>query len=650
MPQPSPPKSVQQEASAPTTTENPAPQIGLSAADEKAPLLETENSAPSADSAQTQSQPDAAASRDPWASTPAAVNPAEPEVPALGVGEGWADSIIASNDVPSTAPADVEQHKRAEEAIPPTGVNPAGPLDVHTPVPDALPSQQPAFNQPSALAQPSVAQKTEKLSAPPGLSKRTSSRMQSDAAVTMPGPSPDVSGMGVQFGSLNLFGSAQPEAEEPVQSRQSASQAPSSTSLYNASTQSQQTQTSDVSLQHDGLSAIEQPPTQYSSYQQDAQSQLQQQPHQAQIQQQQPAASAQTGYGQERTGGLPGIGYGSGTSAYASRYPQTQQAPYQQPQQHNIDPFAALTGASQIQQHQQQPSQQSHYMGQNALSQYFAQQAQQQQNQSVLSSASPAPGNARDVGTNPNQQSNTNASAYGGFTSAIGQPQQQHQQGGYSGDYASFYQDQLRTFYGQYDQQANNQTSARQDDDSKQGGTASPFGGVGTHQQSNQQQSQLPQQQQQQYPPNMMPPYGYPYYHYGMHPSYGQQGMNPGYGGYSQYNAYPGYGQQGNQALNGASSGRQYSNSGNANGSQQQQQHSQLGNQQATGYRGYGGNASAAPGMPHPSAYGAGGYGGFNDSRNNSLSQQGQGVGNNQDSRNSNNKDMFGDRFFSQNY
>ena len=189
--------------------------------------------------------------QDPWAATSLASTVQQQqqqdssELVPLGVGEGWADAVIAQDDAALLDEhEDIEQHKRAEAAAPPAGVDPAGPLDVHTPVPEALPSQQPAFNLPSALegsssieepssAYPMMSVPTDKLGGPPGLTKRSMSRMQQDAPVIISGVtgSSDIDRAGVQFGSLNLFGNSESE-ESPAFMPQPNPQLPVQKSLY----------------------------------------------------------------------------------------------------------------------------------------------------------------------------------------------------------------------------------------------------------------------------------------------------------------------------------------------------------------------------------------------------------------------------------
>lgn len=384
------------------------------------------------------------APQDPWSSTPAAAvidteaqQPAEPE--ALSVGEGWADSIIAKNDYaqsqdisPEQRAAQDAQHQRAQEAAPPAGVDPAGALDVHTPAPSEIPSQQ-------------STQQPERMAAPPGLSKRASAiRGKQDAPVVMPGSTPDIERIGVQFGSLNLFGSIPTEsaAEElPTQQQQSLYETPA------AQQQQEEYQQPAQSIQ-ETVQQAQQAPAPY-----DIQQQAQAQYYQSQAQKQTP----QYGGVFDRLGTQPQQHYQqpqqqqqAPASAYSSRY-----QPFGQPaQQQQQDPFAAITSpylqnVVRTGSAQQQPAVPS-LTGADSISPYYSsQQAQNLQShqgtQAQQTATSPAPQNAREsAGSVPPQQS-----AYGGFTSAIGQAtqaQQPQQQQGYPSDYANFYgmQDQTR--------------------------------------------------------------------------------------------------------------------------------------------------------------------------------------------------------------
>lgn len=454
-PQPAPvPKAAPVQA-APAAEAAPAPVekvvVAEVVATEPEPVVVlTEVEAPVEEAAQT-------APQDPWSSTPAAAvlsseeqQSAEPT--ALPVGEGWADSIIAKNEydqaqqvTPEEQAAQDAQHQRAQEAAPPAGVNPAGALDVHTPSVNELPSQ-PAVQQSMA---------------PPGLTKRaTATRGKQDAPVVMPGATPDIERMGVQFGSLNLFGSIPAAAEISVQDE--APQQPQQSLYETAPVQHQQPQQHEVQQPTQSLQDIAQQHAQQAPSDYDIQQQAQAQYYQSQAQKQQPS---QYGGVFDRFGAPQQQHFQAPqqqqqqqapTSAYSSRY-----QPFGQPaqqQQLPQDPFASVTSPylqnvarTGSAQHQHQPSVPS-LGGVDSISPYYSsQQAQNlqshQSNQTQQSAASPAPQSVRDsAGSVPPQQA---ASAYGGFTSAIGQAtqaQQPQQQQGYPSDYSNFYgmQDQTR--------------------------------------------------------------------------------------------------------------------------------------------------------------------------------------------------------------
>lgn len=394
-------------------------------------------------------EPEAAqtAPQDPWSSTPAAAvlsgdsqQPTETE--ALPVGEAWADSIIAKNDYvqsQQTSAEQEEQHQRAQAAAPPAGVNPAGALDVHTPAANEVPSQQ-------------LPTQSERISAPPGLSKRASAvRGKQDAPVVMPGSTPDIERIGVQFGSLNMFGSIPTEsAAEEQQPQQQVQQ-----SLYETPAVQQhqdEYQQPPQSLQD---LAAQQAPAPY-----DIQQQAQAQYYQSQAQKQAPqyggvfdrlgSQQQQQHYQQPQQQQQQ-----APASAYSSRYqPFGQSAQQQQPQAQ--DPFASITSpylqnvarAGSAQQQSSVPL----LAGADSISPYYSSQQAQNlqthqgtQTQAQQPAVSPITNARESAGSVPPQQS-----AYGGFTSAIGQATQgqqpQQQQQGYPSDYSSYYgmQDQTR--------------------------------------------------------------------------------------------------------------------------------------------------------------------------------------------------------------
>ena len=364
------------------------------------------------------------------------------EPSALPVGEGWADAVIAQD----AAPVDVAQHQRAEQAVPPLGSDPAGPLDVHTPAADALPTQQSAFEQPSALA----SQQSEVPAAgPPGLGKRSTQPKNRDAAVIMPGSTPDVDKVGVQFGSLNLFGSidAAPSAEQPQQQQQEQASAPQQQqpqSLYETSVpqqqpaQIEQPQVQQQQQQYPQYSqqqavATQTDPTPFGQYQQ------------AHQQQQHVPASLYGGGTSSAFGGFGGLPQAQpqqqqqpAASAYGNRYPQSSYP--QQAQQQHSDTFSPFGTSSP---YATQPLGGLAGLGgaADSISPYFSsQQAAQQQQQAQQQpgvAPSPVPASVRDTATPVHQQQQQQhaPSAYGAFgQQQYGQPSQ-----GYPNEYNSLY-------------------------------------------------------------------------------------------------------------------------------------------------------------------------------------------------------------------
>lgn len=426
-------------AAAPEVTEEVV--VAIPTTEEAAPLLASQDAVPET------SVP--AVSADPWASTPvAAVVAAATEPSALPVGEGWADAVIAQDQPVSTA--DIAQHLRAEEAAPPLGSDPAGPLDVHTPAPDALPTQQSAFEQPSALAsQPE--QQAQAASGPPGLGKRSAQPKNRDAAVIMPGSTPDVDKVGVQFGSLNLFGSIDAAPAQEQQQPQEQAPAAQQQSLYETSApqqpaqiEQQQPQQQQYAQQPQQAVATQTDPTPFGQFQQ------------TQQQQHVPASL----YGGGSSSAFGGFGLPQpqqqqqpqqAASAYGNRYPQSYP---QQAQHHHSDAFSPFGTSSP---YATQPLGGLGAAGglggaADSISPYFSSQqaAQQQQQQQPGVAPSPVPASVRDTATpahqRQQQQAPINASSYGAFGG-----HQQHQFGqpnqGYPNDYNSLYnlpQDPMR--------------------------------------------------------------------------------------------------------------------------------------------------------------------------------------------------------------
>lgn len=429
--QPAPVPKAQETTPAPAPAAEPEAPAAVVAAivEEAAPIviIETEAQAPSSTTAQ-----------DPWSSTPAAANieaaEAQASEPApLGVGEAWAESVLAQEHTqPSAVSAEEQaalsaQHQRAEEAAPPAGVNPAGGLDVHTPAADELAQQQTLFGQ-----QPPT-QIADRM-APPGLNKRSgANRGKQDAAVVMPGTTPDIEKMGVQFGSLNLFGSVPSQAEEaPSAPQQALYETPSVQELIQSHAQQQE---QPVQQEQTYQQQQTQAPSAQYDYQQQAQAQYAQPEAQKQSLSSYPAGLDRFGTASQQQ---QQYSQQPAASAYASRYQPFGQSAQQQQQQ---DPFASITSQyaqnANTAQHSSIPS----LGGADSISPYYSSQQSQPQSQQaahVQSTPSPAPASVRDTNSASAQQAAQ--SAYGGFTSALGQnaqAQQQHQ--GYQSDYSNVY-------------------------------------------------------------------------------------------------------------------------------------------------------------------------------------------------------------------
>uniref|UniRef100_A0A0K3CVP8 RNA polymerase II degradation factor 1 n=1 Tax=Rhodotorula toruloides TaxID=5286 RepID=A0A0K3CVP8_RHOTO len=192
-----------QEAPAPAQQEE-APQAAPEPV--SAPVLEETSTAaptislPTPSAAETAAPAPAAApsapAYDPWGSTPAA---AAPQTAPLAVGEGWADSVLASKPAAEQDPA----FKREVDAhLPPNDITTAGPLEVNSQAAEAAaPVQQ--QQQAQAVQQPT--QDKFLGAGPPGLPPK---RAQQEAVV-FPGAA-GIDRLGVQFGSLDLLDGSKP--------------------------------------------------------------------------------------------------------------------------------------------------------------------------------------------------------------------------------------------------------------------------------------------------------------------------------------------------------------------------------------------------------------------------------------------------------
>jgi hypothetical protein len=145
----------------------------------------------------------------------------DPVLQPLGVGEGWAEAVLAQPNESTTSIFD--QQAASKLVLTPSDAPSIGPIELTTPSVTA-PVLEPAMAQPAnvtdhGLHVPEPASilnsgsnqsntlPTTSILAPPGLTKRASTRKGQDAAVVMPGSgTPTMDRMGLKFGSLSLFG------------------------------------------------------------------------------------------------------------------------------------------------------------------------------------------------------------------------------------------------------------------------------------------------------------------------------------------------------------------------------------------------------------------------------------------------------------
>lgn len=132
---------------------------------------------------------------DAWGSAPAASTPAP-----LGVGEGWADSVVAAPEPEQPYASQVQPEVNAH--LPPNDIQTAGPIDVSTPA-----AVEESIQTIPVAPEPPVEAGQDKIfgAGPPGLSKRASNRPQQEAVVMPSERAQTGLDIGVQFGSLNLF-------------------------------------------------------------------------------------------------------------------------------------------------------------------------------------------------------------------------------------------------------------------------------------------------------------------------------------------------------------------------------------------------------------------------------------------------------------
>lgn len=516
----------------------------------------------------------------------------DPVLQPLGVGEGWADAVLSQ---PTESKASIFDQTTNKMALTPSDAPSIGPIELSTPsttAPILEPAggsiTQPATSVSDRSIQVSDPQSilvagstqpnpppstTSSIIAPPGLTKRISTRKGQEAAVVMPGSgTPSMDRMGLKFGSLSLFGDATetsenlhaqaldapsppvPVTEEPYVKDSSlkpdSSQIEKSLSPPQPAHEPAKPPTSPV---------VSQPPEE-----QPAPPQLNHQG--AQTVPQAPSQSLNPSAAPP----APSSTSQSHSSGFNSRYPSNHQYPTAEPS------IAQPANASSQAPQPQQQDAFSHYSGfrQDPMAAYFQQQQQQQpqqQQQSNLTqhSASPVPASQTPA-------------AYGAFSHMNQQAPQQTQQPTQAPfgqapqsvpDYAAIYGQEALRSLGYYDSYAHAQAAqAAQaafqsrsphggaDDSTKStvSAQAAPPPGqpqqLGHHQHHH--QPQQPQQQpagtsvstaSQQYPGMQPSPMPYPYYPY--YQQYGQlppNYQNPAYP-YALQGPSPYYAVQGNQ-------------------------------------------------------------------------------------------------------
>lgn len=356
-------------------------------------------------------------------------------VPApLGVGEGWAETVLARpNDQASIFDSQVTNSK----LLTPSDAINIAPIEMSTPVSSSIDVSIPS----TAIAQDQGTQTVPEtvsihvtpasqpgvnmgMSAPPGLSKRANPRKGQEAAVVMPGSgTPNVDRIGLKFGSLSLFDEASGSEVDHAPPQDAPS--PPVTSM-------DKIVAAETTLKAEELSnekpitppqpAAEQlAPPSPPSVAPVVEEKLAPQPVPT-IVHTSPLQSHANPQSQAPAAQPP-------SSAFASRYPANTQysAPEPSSTAHPASslshPQAQTQAQPQQQQQQQVPPQQDaflHYPGfrQDPMAAYFQQQGQQQQpqQQSVVGqhSSSPAPA--------------SQSSAYGAFNHMSQQQQQQAQQ------------------------------------------------------------------------------------------------------------------------------------------------------------------------------------------------------------------------------
>ncbi|GAA98532.1 uncharacterized protein L969DRAFT_88521 [Mixia osmundae IAM 14324] len=501
-------------------------------------------------------QPSQPVSHDPWGNTPAAAAAATAHDPqSLGIGEAWADSVLASQPEPEHA---------APASLPPPGINTAGKLAVDTPAAEA---GAPLHKDVGVSA--SLGPDPSDLMGPPGLAARRTQnqRLKQDAPVVMP-IERAVESVGVQFGSLGVHESEQQQPAQPAHVQPSYTAADPQLSA-------QQAQQAYYEQQY---------------RQQQLQQAQQQQPQQQHYQQSQPGYTdknvSQSGPGYQYghpsgfSSGLHNSGYGAASLTAPSQASPSVNSPYASlvgdTYQQSSQPTQGTTPSPHV------PAQQTGYGS-------YGQQAQQTHGY----------GNHQaDYSHLYSGQDRQQQHGFSGYD-AYGQPAYNR----------AHNEDQSKLGAPQNGYQAPGTPSAPQ----QHNGHASNDARQAPQSQQQPPQTQQQQQQQQQYQQSMMG--YYPYYPYGQpayspaayqgnpqapnYPQhYGMQAPAP----YYQMSGRPGqnYGQHGQHGQQNASYGQQNSGYG-------QRQTNQGGNYgSAPAQTGYGASP-AAPSGPYAS-YSTGGY------------------------------------------
>ncbi|PLW14587.1 hypothetical protein PCANC_01504 [Puccinia coronata f. sp. avenae] len=518
----------------------------------------------------------------------------DPVLQPLGVGEAWAEAVLAQpnestasifdqqaasklgltpSEAPNIGPIEMSTPSASAPVLEPTMAPPANVTDRALQVPAETPSIMTAASIQSTPLPPSSS-----ILAPPGLTKRASTRKGQEAAVVMPGSgTPSMDRMGLKFGSLSLFGEAAetgeaaqappldapsppvPIIEEPL--AKEAILKPDDSQVEKSLTPQPTNESVKSPSPPAPPQVVEELPIPPQPSQQSAQSAQHVQPQPLN-----PPAAAAAAPAPVPTSTAP-----PHSSSFNSRYQSNNQ--YAAAEPNTVQPANA---SSQAPQPQQQDAF-SHYSGfrQDPMTAYFQQQQQQQQSTLAQHSTSPIPASQTPA-------------AYGTFNHMNQQVPQQGQQPAQTSfgqapqsvpDYAAIYGQEALRSLGYYDSYAHAQAAQAAfqnrsphggaDDSSKSSAsvqTAPPPGQpqqVGHHQHHHPPQPSQQQQQQpagtsvstatQQYPGMQPSPMPYPYYPY--YQQYGQlppNYQNPAYP-YALQAPSPYYSVQGSQQYQAAS-------------------------------------------------------------------------------------------------